>query len=52
MELIYAYQQHPQKDLLVFEHHEPPVLAYLATEKNYARYNMPNNHRGSINMSI
>jgi hypothetical protein len=41
MELIYTYQQNPQKDLFMHEHHKPLVLAYLAIDKNYARYNMP-----------
>jgi hypothetical protein len=41
VELIYAYHQNPQKDLFMFKHHEPLVLAYLAIDKKYARYNMP-----------
>jgi len=41
VKLIYTYQQNPQKDILVFKHHEPLVLAYLAIDKNYATYNMP-----------
>jgi 2-keto-4-pentenoate hydratase/2-oxohepta-3-ene-1,7-dioic acid hydratase in catechol pathway len=51
MELIYAYQQNPQKDLFMLEHREPPIQKYLAINKNYARHNQ-NNHRGSINMNI
>jgi hypothetical protein len=52
VELTYSYQQNPQKDLLVLEHHKPLILAYIVIEKNMQDTTCQSNHRGSINMNI